>query len=164
MDNTQDNTSVTIPPAIADQPVETEYPPVSVPSENSDLPLPASIEPMVVMPVTQPPTSFLFYLIFIITVVIFVIISYLLFNSFKNNKANNQTAVVIPTIRPTATPIAAVPTLTPIPVDSEAVKLRTVSDSDEISSIEADIQGTDLSSIPQSIRNLDTLFNFSLKK
>ena len=123
---------------------------------------PTASDPMVVMPSTEGHTNPLFYVIFAVTVIAFLGISYLLFQSFMAKKDTVSTGIV-PSVRPSATPIAVTASATPVPIDNAVLKLRTIKDSDTALDIEANLINTDYTPISESLLKLDQKFKISSK-
>lgn len=103
-----------------------------------------------------------FYGLFLIVLSIFIIMTYLVFRSLGKS-------ISIPWIKApvtiTATPI--LPTLTiavtiaPETVDPELTQLKKLSDGDEITDLENDVNSTKLNFLEDGLKDLDNKFNFS---
>lgn len=111
--------------------------------------------PTIVMPSNENRTQPIFYVIFAITIIAFFGVSYLLYQSFLTKRNASGSSVIVPTLRPSATPIAIIPTETPVPVDTVALGMRTLKNSDLTADIVANINETDYSSISDTLKKID---------
>lgn len=167
--------------------LSSSQPPLQTPVNTVTAPYPAasssvSSEP----PIEVPPSSSgsvivtsgsgtpkWFFILFGLTLVLFIIVTAFLVMTLLNKKKDEdkQTAIApdsvpsvtaVPKLSPTLFPISPTVTLLPPEAsDSTVIKMDTLSNSDEISQIENDIQNTDLSFIDTGLENLDKQIGFT---
>jgi hypothetical protein len=146
--------------------LNTEVPLVNVPPPEilpETPPPPPIAEPTIVVPGRNGGVPKWFYLIFLLVLIAFIIVTALLVLSLRSQKQTLPPANIGPTLIPTKTPTqqiipTAAPTISsPVPAtDAAVLKLNSLSTSDEISDLGAEVESTDLSVIDQALAILDT--------
>lgn len=143
-----------------------------------------SYEPPVVNPPLESPTVVVsnnngnvpkwFYFLFIVTLIVFFIVTALLVLSYAQKKSflpdifNKSSPTIMPTNAATPSPtmsqeatISLNPTLVVTP-SIETWRLPDLTVSDELSDLEKDVNGTDISQIEKTANDLDRVMNFSV--
>jgi len=124
---------------------------------------PPIAEPTIVVPGRNGGVPKWFYLIFGLVLIAFIVVTALLVLSLRSQNQTLPPASIVPTLIPTETstqqviPTAAPTISSQVPAtDAAVLKLNTLSTSDEISDLGAEVESTDLSVIDQALAILDT--------
>ena len=134
------------------QPGSTANQPPSPPPEPELTPQPSTV----VLPEETDGLPFWFYVLFTLVAATFFFVTFLLLKTFIEGR--NQNNSLVPTsISENAEVIE--PSLTPTPVDQYLESLNTLSESDEISAIETDLNATDTTQLDADLQQLNTLAN-----
>ncbi|OGG03895.1 hypothetical protein A2W14_05490 [Candidatus Gottesmanbacteria bacterium RBG_16_37_8] len=148
------NISQAVPPATSSiQPFPPSSPPVPPPSSSQQDNMLSPGESLVVAKPPSESLPFWFYLLFAVVAVIFFFITALLVSTIikkQQNKAITPTASVTVTSQPEK---LSTPTIVPTPVDDYLNSLNKINTSDESTTIEADLESTDINSLKKDLEN-----------
>ena len=110
----------------------------------------------VVIPEKKENLPFWFYILFTVVAIVFFFISFLLAKTL----IDRQNQIVSPTPIPQQT-IDLTPTsiITPAQEDQYTESLNSLSDSDELTSIETDVNSTELNQLEEDLQQLDGFVN-----
>lgn len=131
--------------------------PVSIPSENIPPPLEPDILPQstVAVPASGFGVPRWFYFVFGTTVIIFLAVTGMLV--FQSSQKSKESGIQIP---PTIIPLSGIPPITSpstvIPTTASSTQTETPGTTDEISSIEADINSLDLLLLDQNLEVINS--------
>ena len=117
----------------------------------------------VVVPAGSSEVPKWFYFLFGITIIVFFLVTTLLVLQLTQKQVGNLESV--PTVVPKVTSTSSLPTptiiATNLATDSAVTKLNDSGNTDDITSIEMDLKGTDLAVLDQSISEVDVQVNNS---
>jgi len=136
-------------PVIATPPVSVPpVPPESVPAYSS-----------VVIPDPVKKLPIWFYILFVVVAVTFFFITFILAKTIID-KQKQSNAIPISTLSPTAQPAKVVtPTRVPTPIDQYLNELEITNNSDDIASIESDLEKTNISKLKGDLDKFDAEVN-----
>lgn len=109
--------------------------------------------------IPEPPAEssrlpFWFYILFAVVAIIFLTATFLLAKTIldKKNMASQENSNVVPSIEPVKT---IPPTAIPTPADQYLNKINNTQSSDEVASIESDLNATDLTELKGELKDFD---------
>lgn len=140
------------------------FPQEDIPSAPTEIPI--SSVPTVIVASENKKTPIWFYLVFVIVLICFIFMTILLGFTVKEKQffpfmamTTSPTPVVS---SPTPFPTTITPTFSPVPtIDQAIMSLNNLRNSDEIADLELDIENTNLSSLEESLKELDRQIGFS---
>lgn len=145
-----------ISPSSSVSPVEPTVVPLAVP------PSPPTPISTVVIPSQSEKLPAWFYFLFTVVAVLFFFITFLLVKTLiekqKQSDRQNIATGITPGVKPSNIPLVS-PSVIPTPPDDYLNLLNNVGTSDDVASIEADLESTDLSQLKEDIGELDNSLN-----
>ena len=110
----------------------------------------------VVLPEPKERLPFWFYILFTVVAITFFFITFLLAKTLIERQ--NQSKLLAPTSIPEKVEVAS-PTVTPTPTDEYLESINKIGETDEISSIETDLNSTEISQLEGDLEKLETFVN-----